>query len=118
MPSIKPNVYVANQGAHDYSDAERYGTVVNVTKGLLSKFGVGIMARTWADVIKTSKPEDYIVSGSLTTMCSIGCSLFAIKHGHLNLLLFKNGHYICRRLMLSQLLEGEKDGEGKGKDDL
>ena len=102
-----PKVYVANQGAHDYEDAKRYGEVVVVTKGTLSKFGVGIMARKWADVIHSSSPDDYIISGSLTTMCSIGCALFARKHGTLNLLLFRNGKYIARKMMLDQLDEIE-----------
>lgn len=100
-----PKVFIANQGVHDYSDAERYGTLCFVTKGILSKFGVGIMTRAWAEVIKNSSPDDLIISGSLTTMSSIGCSLFARKHGHLNLLLFKNGRYIHRKVMLDEVLE-------------
>ena len=102
-------VFIANQGAHDYSDALRYGNPIYVTKGTLSKFGVGIMARLWSDALEGSSPDDYIVSSSLTTLCSIGCSIFARKHGCLNLLMFRNGKYISRKLMLDQLHCPEED---------
>lgn len=102
-----PKVFIANQGSHDYSDSARYGEPVFVSKGVLSKFATGIMARLWAEALKDSSPEDFIVSGSLTTLSSIGCSIFARKHGQLNLLMFRNGKYISRRIMLDQLMEEE-----------
>ncbi len=100
-------VFIPNKGVHDYSDAERYGQIVFVTKGEQSKNAVGKMARRWADVLKNSSPNDYILVTSLTTLCSIGCSVFALKHkGFLNLLLFREGRYIARTLRLDQVLEG------------
>ena len=102
---IDRKVFIANQGAHDYTDALRYGTLVYVTKGTLGKHALGTMARSWADVIRDSHSEDMIVSSSLTTLCSIGTALFAMKHKRLNLLMFRNGQYILRTLLLEQLIE-------------
>lgn len=101
-------VYIPNQGGHDYSDAERFGSLVYVTQGAISKFSVGTMGREWARYIKDSAPEDYILSSSLTTLCIVGAALFARKHGHINLLLFRNGKYICRTIILDELLNYEK----------
>jgi len=105
MSNIEQKVFIANAGAHDYTDASRYGTVIFVTKGTLAKFGVGLMARKWADALRDSGPNDLIVASSLTTLCAIGAGMFARKHGCLNLLLFRNGKYMERRLMLDQLME-------------
>ena len=106
---IDRKVFIANQGAHDYTDALRYGTLVYVTKGTLGKHALGTMARSWADVIRDSHSEDMIVSSSLTTLCSIGTALFAMKHKRLNLLMFRNGQYILRTLLLEQLIEDKTE---------
>jgi len=103
-----PRVFIANSGAHDYSDAERYGELVFVTKGTIAKHGVGTMARAWALALKGSTEEDFIISSSLTTLCSLGTAIFARKHGCLNLLMFRNGKYVSRKVMLDQLLESEE----------
>lgn len=101
-------VYIPNQGGHDYSDAERFGSLTYITQGAISKFSVGTMAREWSKYLSESSPDDMILLSSLTTLCVIGCSLFARKHGHINLLLFRNGKYIRRTIVLDELLNYEK----------
>lgn len=103
-----PKVFIPNKGAHDYSDAERFGDLTYVTKGSINSFAVGTMARVWAEALETSTKDDWIMLTSLTTLCVVGCSTFALKHGQLNLLIFRKDRYIPRRLMLDQLqdLEG------------
>lgn len=100
-----PKVFIPNKGAHDFSDAERYGELVFVTKGELSKFACGTMARCWASALNTATKDDFIAVSSLTTLCTIGAALFARKFGTLNLLIFRNGKYMARHMLLSQLLE-------------
>jgi len=102
-----PTVFVPNQGAHDFSDAERYGTLRYVTKGMLSKHALGIMTRAWEDVLADSKPDDFILLTSLTTLCSVGCAIFAFKHGKLNLLMYRNGRYMSRTILLDREVSHE-----------
>jgi len=45
-----------------------------------------------------ARPDDYILLTSLTSLCSIACSLFAHKFGRLNLLIFEEGEYLERTL--------------------
>lgn len=102
-----PKIYIPNKGSHDYSDALRYGEVVYVTKGEQNRYGIGGMIRVWAKVLKDSSSDDYIMMSSLTNLCSIGCSLFALKHNKLNLLLFRNDRYIERKACLEDVWEQE-----------
>src|SRR5574340_902970 len=111
MPNDKTKIFVPNKGTHDFSPAERFGELVYVTRGEISKFATGVMARAWAKVLAESSPNDFILVTSLTTLCSIGCAMFALKHGQLNQLIFRNGAYISRRLMLKQVLEDAKEAQ-------
>lgn len=91
-------VFVLNRGAHDYSRAERFGELVYLTDGMLAKNATSVMFRIMREAFKDSAPEDFIVISSLSTLCSIACSEFSIKHGKLNLLLFNGEDYICRNI--------------------
>lgn len=102
-------VFIPNKGAHDYSDALRFGSLEFVTKGQINAYAVNTMARVWNEALKDSSPDDWIMLTSLTTLSSIGCSMFALKHGHLNLLIFRKDRYIPRKLMLSDLQELGED---------
>lgn len=105
--SSEVTVFVPNKGGHDFSDALRYGELKFVTSGHIGKFSIGTMARNWAESLKESKEGDIILLSSLTTLSAIGCSMFARKHGCLNLLLFRNGQYIMRKLMIDDLISME-----------
>jgi len=95
-------VYIPNRGAgHDYSKASEIGDLIYVTEGLVSPFNTGWMVRKWDDALSSSEPGDYIVMTSLLSLCSIGASMFAYKHGTLNLLIFtRDGEYERREIIL------------------
>ena len=98
-------VYVVNKGGHDFSSAKNYGKLVFLTEGHYSPFAVDKMYREMARKLKDSNPEDFILCTGLTIMNSIACSCFAMKHGgKLNMLLFRNGRYIQRTLMVGELI--------------
>lgn len=100
-----PNVYIVNRGGHDFSPATHYGKLVYLSEGLFSPFSVDRMYREFAEKLKNSTPEDYILSTGLSIMNSIACACFAHKHnGRLNLLIYRNKKYILRTLMLGELL--------------
>ncbi len=83
------NVLVINKSSHDYSKAEEFGKLVFMSEGSMSRFAVSSIYRLFEPFINQSKPEDYILLGGLSIMCSIACSMFAVKHGRLNLLIYK-----------------------------
>jgi len=98
-------VYVINKGGHDYSDAKRFGELHFLSEGPISKFAISKIYRDFAMTLRESAPTDYILLTGLTVMACIACSCFSFLHsGKLNLLLFKNGKYIERKLMIADLL--------------
>lgn len=105
-----PNVFVINKSAHDFSGAERFGELIYLTEGRQGHFNVNTMVTEFATKLKDSKQEDYFVLTSLNVLCVIACAIFVLMHkGHLNVLLFRDGRYIPRELLLSQVVEVEKD---------
>lgn len=112
----KRKVFVPNKGGHDYSAAERFGQLIFVTEGYIDRWHVTHMYRAWAKVLEESGPDDYILETSLNTLCSVGAACFAYKHQRLNLLLFKDGDYQERSLLISELisLKGEQDNDERG----
>lgn len=95
----EPTVYVVNESAHDFSAAEKFGKIVFITSGHVNPFNVNKMMRSTDIALQDALPEDLILITSLTILCSVVCAAFAVKFGHLNLLLFKDGGYIKRTIM-------------------
>ena len=93
-------VYIVNKSSHDFSPAKAYGDIVFLSEGPMNRYSTNNMHRIFSDKMKGCKAGDYIVPCSLNVMNSIACALFAFWHGKLNLLLFKNGSYIERNLVL------------------
>ena len=99
-------IYIVNYSGHDFSKAESEGTLIPLSEGSMNRFNVTHMARRFSEIMKDSTTNDYILPCSLTVMNIIACSIFAVKHGTLNLLLYKeeegqNGRYLKRRIILS-----------------
>ena len=117
-------VYIVNDSGHNFSRAEEFGEIVMLTEGIIGKYQITGMYRTMEEQLKDSKPDDYILMCGPSVMQAVACSIFATKHGCLNLLLFKiggegdrgNDTYIFRRLNLSPLKEGGKDAHTKTVD--
>jgi hypothetical protein len=99
MP-IEKNVFIVNKSSHDFGPAEKYGKIIFLSEGSMNRYAVNSMHRTFTEVMKDSKENDFIVPCSLNVMNAIACAIFAHKHGKLNLLLFKDGLYLERNVVL------------------
>jgi len=93
-------VFIVNKSSHDFSDASNYGEPVFLSEGPMNRYSTNNMHRSFTDTMKDSSENDYIVPCSLNVMNCIACAVFAYKHGKLNLLLFKEGSYIERNMIL------------------
>jgi len=98
--NTKGKVFIVNRSAHNFSDAENYGELVFLSEGSMNRYSTNNMHRQFTEVMGNSHEDDHIVPCSLNVMNSIACAIFAKKHGKLNLLLFKNGKYIERNLVI------------------
>ena len=101
-------VFVINKSCHDYTLAEKYGTLVYLTNDSYNRFSTGKMFRRFREGLKESNPEDLLLISGLTIMSCIACSMFATKHKRLNLLLYNGGPnveegYVKRTIILEEL---------------
>jgi len=108
--TISTKVYVPNRSYHDFSEAIRFGELIYLTAGKISILSIGRMYRTFMPIIQASTKEDYILVSGPSVMTSILCSMFSIKHGVLNLLIYQiggdnKGHYKQRRISFEELTQ-------------
>lgn len=102
-------VYVLNKGAHNYTDAERFGEIVFCTDGTLDRYDTSQMYRELFAAMKDSMEDDYILLTSLTSLCSVASAIFAAKHGCLNLLIHKDSGYVERKLVFNNFTRTQDD---------
>ena len=94
-------VFIPNDGGHDYSDAQRFGDVVICTKGAIDKWDISHMYRVMTTALEDAEPDDYLVLNSLSSLCSVASAIMAERFGEVHFLLFRNGKYIERTLILN-----------------
>lgn len=99
---MKRKVFIVNNGGHDYSDAERFGEIVFCTQAVIRKDDVAQMFREIDEALSWANRDDYILVSSLTSMCMVAAGIFAERFGELHLLLYKDGQYVARDLILGQ----------------
>ena len=94
-----PTVWIVNKSNHSFEEAEQYGTVKFLSKGIMNRYAVNHMAREFEAALKDSAPDDFLVPCALNVMNIIAASILVTKHKKLNLLLFKKGVYMERNLV-------------------
>ena len=97
-------VFVLNNGGHNYSDAERFGDVVFCTEGSLAKWDISQMYRELEIALLDANADDFILIGSLASLCSVAAAIMASRFGEVHFLIFKDGKYVQRDLMLENQL--------------
>lgn len=98
--SNKKKVYVLSDGGHDYSAAEKFGQIVICSEGALHKDDISQMYRLLGDAMYDAREDDYILVSSLTSLCMVGAAIMANSFGKLNLLIYRDGRYVERSLVL------------------
>jgi len=98
-----PKVYIVSKSAHDFSDAERYGTLIPLSTGPMNRYNVNNIHRQFEDIMSESEEDDYILICGLSIMSSVACGIMAAKHGKLNMLIFRKGRYVERNLILEEV---------------
>jgi hypothetical protein len=93
-------VFIVNNGGHDYSDAGRFGEIVFCTESVIRKDDVAQMYRELKVALDTARADDYLLVSSLTSLCMVASAIMADKFGEIHLLLFKDGQYVDRDLIL------------------
>ena len=88
-------VFVANFAGHDYTAAEKYGTLKYVTRGYISFNSLDRVKFQCAEGIKDSTPEDFLLVSGTAIVNAITALAWIAKHGVVQLLNFdaRSGDY-------------------------
>jgi hypothetical protein len=93
-------VFIVSNGGHDYSDASRYGELRFCTERVIRKDDVSQMYRELNAAMLDAKPDDFLLVSSLTSLCSVAASILAARFGEVHFLIFRDGQYVQRDLIL------------------
>lgn len=101
-------IYVVNNSGHNFSPAKDWGDeIIFLSEGRLNRYAINQMYRLFSEKLENSQPDDYILSTGLTQMNQVAAAIFARMHGTLNLLIYKDGGYVERKLILDKLIDME-----------
>ena len=95
-------VFVPNRGPHDYSAAWDFGELIFCTEGTINRRDFATMQATLEKAMQSATEEDFILLTSLTSLCAVACSIFAVRFGCLNLLVHEDGEYLERFLTFEE----------------
>jgi len=101
-----PKVYITNKSGHDFSPAEKFGDIIFLSEGRINQYQVARVYREYADILKDSSPEDYILITGLSLMSSVASAIMARKHGRVNWLQFhaQTKDYKSRTIIIDELI--------------
>ena len=101
-----PHVYITNKSGHDFSPAQKFGDLIYLSEGKINPFSVAKIYRQFADKLKKSAPDDYIMVTGLSLMNGIAFSIMGRKHGRLNILQFhsQTKTYKSRTIIVDELI--------------
>lgn len=95
-----PKVFIVSNGGHDYSDAARFGELVFCTENVIRKDDIAQMYREIKQTLTVAEHGDYLLISSLTSLCSVAAAILAYQFGEVHFLLYKDGQYVPRDLIL------------------
>jgi len=99
--SLQPRkVFVLNEGTHDYSGAEAFGELVFCTSGLLPKHDINRLFLELDQYLAESNRNDLIMVSSLASLFGVACAIMAAQHGEVHMLLYQDGRYVEKDLVL------------------
>ena len=93
-------VFILNSGPHDYSEAAKFGDLVYCTDGELNKHDTGLMYRQLIPYLENADREDLIMINSLASLCSVAAAIMAANHCEVHFLIYNNGKYQVKDLVL------------------
>lgn len=93
-------VYVANNTNHDYSKAEQYGQLVDVTNGKAPIFKTSLMKSILEDGLADFTEDDYLLVSGPAILCIMASTVLFSKFDTVKFLVFdaKQQDYVVRHL--------------------
>lgn len=81
-----PRVFVTNFAGHDYSKAEKFGTIIPLTRGNLDFGSLDRVKYYLAERIVLSTEDDYVALSGSSFIAAVVCCLWMELHGQVKIL--------------------------------
>lgn len=94
-------VFILTDGGHNYADAERFGVINFCHVTVRNKDDIAQMYRELRECLYDSCFDDLLLISSLTSLCCVASAILVEIHGRVNFLLFHDGKYVERNLVLN-----------------
>lgn len=99
-----PKVFVPNKSFHDFAGATKFGELVFLTTGRLSRFNANDIARVCEEKMQNAAPGDYLLVSGPTSVNCVASALLAYRFGRVNFLVYDSNtdSYFSRSIVLKQ----------------
>lgn len=100
--TVTTKVYITNYGGHpEYEQAEQFGEFRYITKGYVNFASLDRVKLDILDVIKDSRPEDYLLVSGINIIAIMSGILWFHLHKKVNMLVWDKKHRVYRNLSLT-----------------
>lgn len=104
MISERKKVFIINNSSHDFSKASKFGELIYLTEGKVDSYNTNKNYRDMFESLKQAREGDYILVTSLASLNIIAGWIMGSLGLNLNLLIFKDGKYLERRMIFKENL--------------
>lgn len=90
-----PVVWLTNEGGHDYTDAQRYGRLMQLTAGSINIFSPDRLMVLISERLRVADAEDYVVISGAPMLNALVLAMWLRRFPHIKCLLWsqKYGRY-------------------------
>lgn len=82
----RPTVWLTNLGGHPYSKAERFGTLIPLTKGETNPFKPDRIASSVGSILRQASEDDYVLVSGMPTVVGVVMAIWLTKFKKIQLL--------------------------------
>ena len=94
-------VYILTKGAHDYSDAARFGTLVFLDIPTFVRWDIQHLHAELLEGLKDATEDDLFLISHLTSHCCVATAILTEWFGRVNFLIFRKDRYEESKLIFS-----------------
>lgn len=85
-----PVVWLANEGGHDYKDAERFGRIMPMTTGSINPFNPDRLMVMISNRLRVAAVEDYLAVSGSPILNALALAMWLHRFGECNVLLWSH----------------------------
>lgn len=88
--SRAPVVWIANEGGHDYKDAERFGRLMPITTGSVNPFNPDRLMVMVSHRLRVAAKEDFLAISGSPMLNAVALAMWLRRFGVCNVLLWSH----------------------------